>query len=396
MPSPDKINSSRPEYLAYLDGVRALAVMLVVAAHLPPMAGFKASEMFWRVTQAGRVGAFGVEIFFVLSGFLITRIIIREKMQTGSFGLSNFYLRRSYRIFPIYYLSVLIVSIYFTTHPTLLISLITYTFNYYHVANPTPYPLEHVWSLAVEEQFYLIWPIVMATLPLRHGRRLTQIVLPGLAVLAAIAFATFFAPDVAGALIYKSLPTRMLALSLGASIAFQEIEIDPASLPKCVLAFLSGAGLIAIAAIGRSAGWIAPGGWYWCVVVPGLSLFCFGFISYLVFMNTEHWIKTVLSWAPIIYVGRISYGIYLYHLIILYALGINEAALNGAEASARQVMLALTLTFAIAALSFRYIEAPILRRGRRARPDTPVRPDGHSVATQPRIPPPRVILREPG
>lgn len=351
----------RPPYLPHLDGVRAVAVLLVLAAHMPHMAGSPVGDLLWRAGQASRAGMFGVELFFVLSGFLITRLLLSERVETGRIQLGTFYNRRAFRIFPIYYLCVAVVAFAFPTSLPVLTSLVSYTFNYYHALHPAPYPLEHAWSLAVEEQFYLLWPLAMALVPVRLGRRVTLFVLPGLAILAAIAFAAFLPAETAGALIYKSLPTRMLSLSLGAAIAFRERAGERAASRHTLETILAGLVLLVGAAGGRSAGLVPAGGWYWCIVLPGSALVCYAVIAHLVLAPGGSRLKAGLAIAPLRFVGRISYGIYLYHLAVLYALGINEAALPEGGASPPLVLLALVLTLAIAAFSFRYIEQPLLR-----------------------------------
>ena len=130
-----------PPYVAQLDGLRAVAVLLVLAEHFPYVHG-SALSASWRVVQACHPGHFGVDLFFVLSGFLITRILVRERARTGAISFSEFYARRALRIFPIYYLCVAVVILAFPTAPGARTSLLLYIFNYYHLLNPAPYPLE--------------------------------------------------------------------------------------------------------------------------------------------------------------------------------------------------------------------------------------------------------------
>ena len=99
--------------LPFLDGVRAIAVLLVMAAHFPFVAGSAASQSLWTIIQALRTGYIGVDLFFVLSGFLITRILLNERAATGTISLRAFYVNRALRIFPIYYLCVGIYAVVF-------------------------------------------------------------------------------------------------------------------------------------------------------------------------------------------------------------------------------------------------------------------------------------------
>ncbi len=146
-------------YIRSLDGLRALAVALVMLFH------FQLVDSGW----------IGVQIFFVLSGFLITRILLNEKQQELGFYLKRFYWRRSLRIFPLYFTYLLLISIAFLFIPTSeatiskLPYLYTYTFNYTRLSPEwTHSPLfTHFWSLSVEEQFYLIWPLMVYLIPNR-------------------------------------------------------------------------------------------------------------------------------------------------------------------------------------------------------------------------------------
>ncbi len=350
----------RLAHIPALDGLRGIAVLLVLAAHFPYIQGFWLSKAFWSLAQAGRAGYIGVDIFFVLSGFLITRLLLRERTSTGTISLFDFYARRSLRIFPIYYLCIAATIGFFPTAPGAMASLLAYGFNYYHAFNPAPYPLEHTWSLAVEEQFYLVWPFVMMCLPLHWGRRLTGAILPGLAILAAMLMAATLEPVLAASLIYASLPTRMLSLSFGAYIAFR--EADGARLSAWVPLSIAAAGVAALGldSAGRTWGMIPPGGWYWCIALPGYSLVGFGIVAFLTLGEKIGWFSRLLSWSVLRFVGRISYGLYLYHLVVLFFLALNPARVEDG-ASWPRVLTALVVSFAISIVSYFAIEQPLLR-----------------------------------
>ena len=143
-----------------LDGLRAVAVLMVIAGHLR-------SSVLDRIpfNASFRRGGVGVGIFFVISGFLITHLLIEEQNKTGQLDLKRFYLRRSFRIFPPFYVFlgfVAVLSAFKVFHVGLLplLAAATYTWNY--VPTPETWPLGHCWSLALEEQFYLLWPACMA------------------------------------------------------------------------------------------------------------------------------------------------------------------------------------------------------------------------------------------
>jgi peptidoglycan/LPS O-acetylase OafA/YrhL len=140
-----------------LDGLRALSISLVLFAHLAFSAGFPIRHTWWTNLYAH----YGVRIFFVLSGFLITTLLRREQEETGTIRLKQFYIRRAYRLLPAAYVYLIAVTVIF--HQTLpyryLVAAYLYLTSY---ALHSPWPLMHLWSLSVEEQFYLVWPAALA------------------------------------------------------------------------------------------------------------------------------------------------------------------------------------------------------------------------------------------
>ena len=135
-----------------LDGIRALAIILVCVGHFAYNAGFR----WWTDLYAH----YGVRIFLVLSGFLITTLLKREREETGTINLKRFFIRRAYRILPAAYAYMILVSIVFGDSFTSKDLFVTFTYlsSYFHL----PWLLSHLWSLSVEEQFYLLWPAAMA------------------------------------------------------------------------------------------------------------------------------------------------------------------------------------------------------------------------------------------
>lgn len=151
-----------------LDGLRALSIGLVIFSHLLGTDGFPLGER--ALGSAGDLGYLGVRVFFVISGFLITSLLLREQDETGSISLTGFYARRAFRIFPAFYAFILAMAIADALGALQLASrdtvhALTYTMNYHYVRS---WELGHLWSLSIEEQFYLIWPALFLLAGPRH------------------------------------------------------------------------------------------------------------------------------------------------------------------------------------------------------------------------------------
>ncbi|ACA18926.1 acyltransferase 3 [Methylobacterium sp. 4-46] len=348
-------------YLAPIDGLRALAMAAVLASHLPCPDVPPALAVPWHLANEAWVGTVAVDVFFVLSGFLITRILLRQILLTGRVDLGRFYLNRALRIVPAYYVCLLVATLLVRHVSPYTVSALTYTLNYYQPLHPASFTMEHAWSLAVEEQFYLVWPLLLALVPLAWVRWLTRAVLPGIAVLAAVALAESLPAELSAELIYKSLPTRMLSLSLGAWIAFREAEGRSASGLSCLATVAAGIATMGLGLLGRRLGYVPAGGWYWCPTLVGCALLSYGIVAHLAVGRPASWLSGLLAAAPLRSLGRISYGTYLYHLVVIYALGVHEAQLGGRVPAGLTVATALGLSLALGALSHRLVERPFLQ-----------------------------------
>jgi peptidoglycan/LPS O-acetylase OafA/YrhL len=169
-PASTSTGNSEPKRIPSLDGIRAVAIALVVLAHLGGTRGFPltGAEARWVGT-----GNLGVRIFFVLSGFLIAGLLLRQIDRTGTVSLSTFYLRRGFRIFPAYYLYLAVTALaaflgWCALRPGDLLHAFTYTENY-HADHA--WAVGHAWSLSVEEQFYILWPAVLVLAGRSRGLR---------------------------------------------------------------------------------------------------------------------------------------------------------------------------------------------------------------------------------
>ena len=354
-----------------LDGLRGVAVLGVLWFHVPAIAGVHASFVFATLGQQLKSGFIGVDVFFALSGFLITRLLLRERDSTGGIAFKAFYLRRSLRIFPIYYASLAFCAVFMAIPARDLVFAALYAsdYNFAYVDAPVTIlssPLAHTWSLAVEEQFYLVWPLLVALLPMRLGRMVTALVVPAIAVALAVLACLATRPAIAEALVFGAAPIRMLSLSLGAYLAYR--ERDGAGLAGWQGDLLAVFGVVWLAGVqaGRAMGYVATGAPYHTLGNIGFAVLSMGILASMLARRSGlmRVPQRVLMTRPLRYIGRISYGLYLYHYIILSALSINHAE-DGAPAS--RVAAALILSFGLAAVSFHFIEAPLLRLGSQRR-----------------------------
>ncbi|MFO1076473.1 MAG: acyltransferase [Planctomycetota bacterium] len=354
-----------PRHLPALDGLRAIAVLLVLWTHVPPTItpGYP-TWLLWAHTIL-EPGALGVEIFFVLSGFLITRILLAERREDRP--VRWFLLRRVLRIFPIYYLLIAILAV--VRPGGYLAWCATYTSNVLTITRPAEqFPLQHSWSLCVEEHFYLLWPLAVA---FTSRRRPLQVILAAMPVMLGAAFAVgaLCDRDLAMRIVAHASPIRFFSLASGCLIACGEpwLMARPGRLVAIALALvvpaLAANNLVLYVLVPQwTGGRCAPP----LAIAPGLWLLALTSSATIALLTTlafggGRWSPwRLLSWAPLRAVGRISYGLYLYHLPIFHAL-------LRPTPSGMRIALAVSLAFLAASLSYTLIERPILRYGSRLR-----------------------------
>jgi len=350
------IRSTSGEFRPDLEGLRGVAILLVLLFHarLPGSAG----------------GFVGVDVFFVLSGFLITGLLLREHERSGRIDLGAFYARRARRILPaaaVVLAATMIVS-WFVLAPldlprvagdavasALSVGNIRFAADAtdYFGTDLTPSPVIHYWSLGVEEQFYLLWPalLILATRS-RRPRIGAGIVLAGVAIASYLA--ALILTDAAPAWAFYSLPTRAWQLALGGLLAVGAGRLD--RLPNGVAVPLGWLGLGAILA---ALVVIVPGTPY-----PGLAALLPALGSAAVIMAGQRpWSVASLLAVPVLrFLGRISYSLYLVHWPIFVLPAANLAV---DEELSLEVRLALAaLAIAVGWASFRLVEQPIHKGAR--------------------------------
>jgi len=308
-----------------LDGLRAVAVTAVLLFH----------------TELTPGGSAGVDVFFVLSGWLITGILAREVGATGSIDRGAFWLRRLRRLTPALLFLLLVMVTVNLAHGMAPVSpgmgfAASYTTDFQQAAGSTVGPLSHTWSLAIEEQFYLVWPFVMIAAVRAGQARAAAWMVAGWAVLNILRAALFLSGDFD--LPYFS-PLHASGLLLGSAMALRPIKVP-------ALAGWLGLGLIAVTFLVRAGppvihGSIAASAWEIPVAEIGAALV----------IATP---PAFLAWKPLVALGLISYGMYLWHIPMWRLL----MKLPGSP------WLTIAASIGLAALSFRYVEKPFRARQR--------------------------------
>lgn len=285
--------NNQRKYYPELDGVRAIAALMVMLFH--------AAQAGLPIHGLINFGQTGVDLFFVLSGFLITSILLNNRQRDWG-EVKIFYARRSLRIFPLYfgYLFLLLIIGYPTSWPYWV-----YLQNFYnalsiHISGPM-----HFWSLAVEEHFYLIWPFLVLFAP----RRILVSTLWGMVIGAAI---LRYYLSLHGVQVFYLTFTRIDGLAAGALIAILDRRIRSINPRLLMLGFLACAALLFMVSRvgqGKNLAWFVAS--KYSIVTGMYSLF----IAWILTVSDSK-ICAVLRWHPLRFVGRVSYGLYVFHPII--------------------------------------------------------------------------------
>ena len=354
-----KPTSRAARYMPQLDGLRAFAATLVMVSH------FGVFDRIDLLRLPGRsLGAAGVDLFFVLSGFLITGILLRARATANAQGskgalraeLLRFYARRSLRIFPIHYLSIAIL--FWAGAEGVRDNLgwyLSYTINGRLALDPIDlYPATPFWTLAVEEQFYLVWPTLILLAPLRRLR-------PAVLALLLVGVTTRTALYFSGAHVYTlafNTGACLDSLGLGALLAILSHERNTAWLRQLVRAglWIGVPGTLAVLATARGAEDLR----FWAFLQPFAALASVWLIE-RASRGRRDLLGRLLESKPLTAVGRISYGLYLYHLPVQWALqrGLQESGWSPAFST--KLALLFGITYAVATVSWWCIERPALR-----------------------------------
>jgi peptidoglycan/LPS O-acetylase OafA/YrhL len=337
------------KHIDSIDGLRGLSIVFVIFSHAAGML----PAIFRHGTQLGPAG---VTIFFVISGYLITSKLLAEKARSGKISLRNFILGRIFRLMPAS--MCLIVTAVILSHLGIvklsgkeLIHALTYTMDYIHPANAT---LEHLWSLSVEEQFYLIWPIALLIAGDRKSTAACVIVLLLCPIMRGLAWYT---GDVDHLLVFRRFEFLSDALAIGCLLSLVQ-----GRLPKWISS--SATSIICILVIILDC--MAVRHWQpFPIIGITINSICSALIINCL-VNPNLAISRHFAWAPLKWVGTVSYSLYLWQQMFL---------MPPYPAVPSLWMLALKClgALAVATISYYGIERPIRDWGKRlySRPSTP-------------------------
>lgn len=330
-----------------LDGLRGLAVLSVLLAHCPLILGNWLDSLIRLVSRGFQLGYLGVDLFFLLSGFLITSILVRDEGLTFKKRYWRFYARRSIRIFPIYYLTIIVCQIFFSKYD--------YWYNYLYISNYwfsfdlAPHPLRHTWSLAVEEQFYLLWPVIIWEF--RQFRMKLLYVIMAVSVGTACLYEYIDCSQ----LVYRSLETRMLSLAVGSYFALQGL---PRFSTKCLLFALVGLYAIVQVVVGMRYFSMGIELYERLLFQP---VFCaISAVLFLLAINSTGLARQILCSKCLAFIGAISYALYLFHLPVLYAFGAINVE-NSQPIGWSVFLLFVFSLFTLSVLSRYLVELPLLK-----------------------------------
>ena len=354
---------AKSRYVPALDGLRALAVLAVIAYHM---------KMNWAPG-----GLLGVTMFFVLSGYLITGLLLTEFDSTQTISLPNFWLRRVRRIIPAVVFAVLGTAFLCTIFDHALLTKMRpdvaptlFFFNNwwqifhnvsYFEALGEPSPLTHYWSLAIEEQFYLIWPVALL-LCLKAGvkRSTIQKGVIVLIVLSALAMALMFSPTTDPSRVYYGTDTRAFSLLIGALLAFiwpyqrltEKSGAKMSSMGRIVFDVIGAVGLVGliimIAVTNGFAPFIYRGGLVLCSLLTAVVI--------AIIVHPVSLVGKLFSLPPFVWIGKLSYSMYLWHYPIILLMTPNNLV---GEAPWWLRLLQLVVVIAVSAFSYYLVENPI-------------------------------------
>ena len=353
--------TDRDRRVPSLDGLRAVSISLVMLSHLQGTSGFPLGAR--ALGAAGDLGYLGVRVFFVISGYLITKLLLAEHERRGAISLRGFYIRRAYRILPAAYalivsmgIAALLGALSLSTGD--LVAAATYTTNYHYERS---WELGHLWSLSVEEQFYLVWPVLLVIGGVRRVVQMSLALLVIAPILRALAWETHlpYRDDV----IMEAYPCVMDSIAAGCLLAGARGWLDAQRWYHRLLRWPWF--LVVIAAVAAAE---LPTGRILLDYVADITV-----INLAIAIAVDRYVRLptgpigqVLNSRPLIYVGTLSYSLYLWQQPFL-----NHTAHHSLAAWPLNLLLAVVCALG----SYYLVERPFLalRDRRRARAEARLR-----------------------
>jgi peptidoglycan/LPS O-acetylase OafA/YrhL len=364
--------SSRTSYFANIDSIRFIAAIGVVFAHGfgPLKVYFLHEHWFLKQSYFPYIDRFfnnlgiGVEIFFFISGFLITYLLLKEKQRFGKISIWKFIIRRTLRIWPLYFLLVLIgpflVNWLEFQHPNYLPVIFFYSnYDIIHVRE-WQYPFAHYWSLAIEEQFYFIWPFILQV----FGFVSLKTVMIFLIFISLFSRGyLFYYSDAKWLDLYLNTLCRMDTIIIGALLAYSYFKTSFSIILPKSLRFLLIIGSISSLFFYSYVEWLT----IWeAVFLKYIYLLVFGVLIMHYICNEP--VKQGRLFKLLSYLGKISFGIYIFHNIFLQ-IALHKIILNN-EINSALAYIAIYLggIIIIAVVSYEFYEKPFLRLKKRFSP----------------------------
>jgi peptidoglycan/LPS O-acetylase OafA/YrhL len=320
-----------------LDGLRAICMAFVLISHLAGTQNFPLHHDL----STYRLGEFGVRVFFVISGFLITSILLSELQRKGDISLRRFYFRRALRLFPASYFLILVIAILAARHVISpdhrdLTFAITYTMNYHPTSS---WSVGHLWSLAIEEQFYFLWPVILFSLGAFRSRRFL------IGLLFAAPLLRLAAPHVAPALSFlvwsDALATGCLLALLRENL-FANVHYSR---------LLASRWFFLVPVVAMTINFVPSAKLNWLVFSSVMNLAIAVSVDWSI-RNSQAAVGRFLNWPAVSFLGVFSYSLYLWQQLFL-----NRESTSPYCAFPLNLLLAFVMAF----VSYLLIEAPILR-----------------------------------
>ena len=358
---------ARSFYVPQLDALRFLAFLMVFATHALPHGAESYGPLGPLPALIVRSGAFGVDLFFVLSSYLITTLLLREIAQTGRLHIKAFYMRRVLRIWPLFFGFILLASILTPalsleeTNWAFIAGLLAFAGNLVLAITATgPHVLGPLWSLCLEEQFYLVWPPLVKRITVMGLRKIALGMLL-VAIACRVIFAELQLPDIS---LWTFTLTRMDGIAAGILLA----TAPPLRINAWLGVLLGLAGIVAAEGMNMAFGAL-NGAVLGYTLAAGAGALVVGSAM-----------RLPTPPGFLIYLGRISFGLYVFHALFI-RIGLIYLPSDILAVQLGRVILAFAATIAAAAISYEFYEKPFLK-WKRAFEVVPSRPDGGAEAAE--------------